>query len=301
MGKIAFVFAGQGAQSVGMGKDLYQSSSAAKEVFDLAGDKITKLCFDGPAEELNVTINTQPCLFAMDLACARALNEKGIYAQGAAGFSLGEIPALAYSGLMSESQALDFVLFRAEVMQKAAEKNPGAMFAVLKLATNDVEDICHSLKQAYPVNYNCPGQIVIACSQEEADTLEQLVKDNGGKAIKLAVSGAFHSPFMDNASAKTAEYLQQLDFANMDIPLYANASADVYGDPKELLASQINSPVLWQKTIEKMIDDGFDIFIEVGAGKTLAGLIKKINPSVRICNVYDTPSLEKTISEVKNA
>ena len=301
MGKIAFVFAGQGAQSVGMGKDLYDAYPAAKEVFDMAGEMVSDLCFNGPAEELNKTINTQPCLFAMDLACAKSLNKMGIYADGVAGFSLGEIPALVYSGIMDDRQAFDFVSKRAQVMQEAAQVNKGAMFAVLKLAEKDVEDICQSLNKAYPVNYNCPGQTVVACANEEAESLQKLVQEKGGKALKLTVSGAFHSPFMNSASEAIEEYLSGQTLKEMNVPLYANATAEVYNDPKSLLTRQINNPVLWQKTIENMINDGFDTFIEVGAGKTLAGLIKKINSDVLVFNVNDCSSLEKTVSEVKNA
>lgn len=301
MGKLAFVFAGQGSQTVGMGLDLYNNFNVAKRIFDMAGKKVKEISFTGPAEQLNLTVNTQTCLFAMDLACARALNEKGIFADGVAGFSLGEIPAVTYAEIMNDQAAYEFVSLRAKAMQECAEENKGLMFAVLKLSESDVKNICNSIGNAYPVNFNCPGQIVVACAENSAEEIQQYVAQKGGKSVKLAVSGAFHSPFMKKASDKIKEYLATKDFPTMKISVYSNVTADIYGNPKELLAKQVISPVLWQKTVENMIEDGFDIFVEVGAGKTLSDLIKKINGNVKVLNVCDMASLENTAREVQNA
>jgi [acyl-carrier-protein] S-malonyltransferase len=301
MGKIAFVFAGQGAQQVGMGRDLYEKYPTAKAVMDLLPQHLLQVMFEGPAEALNMTANTQPCLFAMDLACAKLLNENGVFADAVAGFSLGEIPALAYSGLLTEEEAFDFVCLRGRAMQDCGEKKKGVMFAVLKQPAAEVESVCKIIQNAYPVNYNCPGQTVVACGEESADALVLAISKIGGKAIPLAVSGAFHSPYMEDAAAKIETYLSAKKFGQMKVPLYSNVTAQIYSDPKMLPALQVKRPVLWQKTIENMIANGIDTYIEVGPGKTLSGLIKKISGEVKVLSVCDLPSLETTLSEVRNA
>ena len=303
MGKIAFVFPGQGAQAVGMGMSLYENSKNAKIVLDTTGEKIKKLTFEGPQENLNLTLNAQPCLFAVNLAAAAALNERDIFAEGIAGFSLGEISGLVHSGLLSLEQGLDYVNFRANAMHECALQNIGGMFAVMGLNADSVISLCAEVKGAFPANFNSAGQTVVACSEENTDALKVAVAKNGGKIIKLAASGAFHSPFMDAAKEKIEKYIDSVNFGSMTIPLYSNATAEIYSDPKTLTARQVNSPVLWQKTIEKMFMDGFDTFIEAGPGKTLTGLIQKINKNINTFNVYDSETLEKTIQLIgeKNA
>ena len=296
MGKTVFVFSGQGAQFPGMGKSLYENSEAARAVFNMAeeirpGTKAQ--CFEGTKEELSVTINTQPCVFVTDLAAAAAAAEKGIMPDYAAGFSLGEIAALAFAGMLSYEEAFKLVCRRAEYMDEAANSEKGAMAAVMKLTPEKVEEICSGFKKAYPVNYNSPAQTVVAAAEDEIDALCDVVKAEKGKAVKLAVSGAFHSPFMNGAADKLAEYLETVSYAEPKLPVYSNVTAQPYeGDYKALTAAQVKSPVKWQKTVENLIAEGADRFIEVGVGKTLAGLIKKIDPNVTAINIQDKEGLD---------
>ena len=301
MSRIAFVFAGQGAQRIGMGLDLRSRFLSVNRLFELAETKrgdVVSLLLNGPKDELDKTIHTQPALFLADLACAYALAEAGIEADGAAGFSLGEVAAACYAGLMEEQQAFDFVCFRAQTMQACAEKDKGAMFAVVKLSASDAEAICGTIQQVFPANYNHPAQTVVACAEDSVEEFQRRVAEAGGKVIRLAVNGAFHSPFMDAAASDIANYLEKEHLGEVHIPLYANATGEVYDNPKELLARQVNHPVLWQKTIENMIADGFDVFIEVGPGKTLAGLIGKIDTSVKVHNVSDIDTFENAMRAI---
>ena len=296
MSKIAFVFSGQGAQAPGMGKELYDCSPAAKAVFDLA-DSIrpgtSQQCFEGTQEELNVTINTQPCLFACDLAAAKAAQERGIQPDCAAGFSLGEAAAVAFSGMLTEAEAFSMVCKRAELMNEAAQKNPGAMAAVMKLSPQQVETLCGPIENAWPVNYNSPKQTVVAASADTIDQVVEAASAQRGRAVKLAVSGAFHSPLMHSAADGLREYLASVSLREERLPVYANLTAGPYGeDKKDTMAAQCETPVRWQKTIENMIANGVDTFIEVGVGKTLAGLIKKINPEVMVYQIENKEGLD---------
>ncbi len=296
MAKTALVFSGQGAQYPGMGKELYECSPAAKAVFDMAESirpGTLRQCFEGTKEELSVTINTQPCVFITDLAAAAAVKEKGVEPDFVAGFSLGEIAALAFADVLSYEDAFRLVCRRAELMDKAAKEEPGAMAAVMKLTPQQTEEICAGFKKAYPVNYNSPAQTVVAAAEDEIDELCVKVKEAKGKAVKLAVSGAFHSPFMDKASESMAEYLKDIELKEPKLPVYANYNAQPYaGDMKELVSKQINHPVRWQTTVENMIAQGADRFIEVGVGKTLTGLIKKINADVTAVNIENKEGLD---------
>lgn len=303
MGKIAFVFPGQGAQYSGMGKELYEYSPAAKSVFDLADtirEETSRQCFYGSKEELMQTKNTQPCLYSVSLGAAKALEEAGISADMLAGFSLGEVSALGFSGAVSLSDGFRLVCKRGQLMQQASQGATSAMAAVLALSNDTVEDLCAKYKQVYPVNYNCPGQLVVAGAAEELALFRSDVKAAGGKAIPLAVSGGFHSPFMAEAAKQFGEELTNYTFKTPSIPIYSNYTAETYGDNiKELLKKQIENPVRWQKIIENMMAAGADTFIEVGPGKTLSGLIAKISKEVRLLHVEDKESLINTIKAVK--
>ena len=293
MGKIAFIFSGQGAQYSGMGKELYDASPAAKAVYDMADnvrEGTSKQCFEGTTEELCKTVNTQPCVFTADLAAAYALVEKGIKPDCVAGFSLGEIAALAFSKMLSDEEAFKLVCKRGELMDKAATENPGAMAAVMKLTPQQVEEICSKFDKTYPVNYNSPAQTVVATTSENADKFCEAVKEAGGRAKLLAVSGAFHSPFMAEAADGLAEYMENVDFSQPETVIYSDVTAKPYeGDYKALVKAQVESPVKWQTIVENMVADGVDTFIEVGVGKTLTGLVKRINGDVKTFKV-ETPA-----------
>lgn len=306
MGKVIFMFAGQGAQYPGMGKDLYESSPAAKAVFDM-GEAIRpgtlKTCFEGTKEELTLTENTQPCLFLTDLACAAALEEAGVKADGAAGFSLGEIAALAFSGVLSYEDAFRLVVKRGETMSVCASENPGAMAAIVKLTDEKVEELCAGFDKVWPVNYNCPGQVSCAGTPESIDVLCEAAKAAGGRGIKLAVSGAFHTPFMANATEALREALSGMTVSAPKIPLWSNLTGERYPDDTSVIAEnvakQASNSVRWAKSLVDMQANGFDTYVEVGAGKTLSGLVAKTLKDVTIANVADGGTLAAALSALK--
>ena len=300
---IGLVFSGQGAQYSGMGKSLAACSPAAEQIFELA-DAIrpgtSDQCFSGTKEELTETRNTQPCMFAVEVAAAAALREHGIEADALAGFSLGEISALAWSGAVSIEDGFRLVTRRGELMQEASEQARTGMVAVMKLAPEQVEALCAGFQRVWPVNYNCPGQIVVSGAAEEMDGVKAAVKAAKGRAVPLAVAGAFHSPYMASASEGLSAYLADQSFRTPSVPLYSDYTAQPYeGDYAELLTKQVVNPVRWQMIVENMIAAGIDTFIEVGPGKTLCGLIRKINQNVRTLHVEDEASLNETLAALR--
>ena len=298
MAKLAFVFPGQGAQKAGMGLSLYEADSAARgmlNALEAIRPGTLEMCFQGPEDALSETQNTQPCLYAVELAAASALAARGIRPDACAGFSLGEVSALAASGAVSPEDGFRLVTLRGELMQEEAEKTEGAMAAVLKLSAGDVEALC-AAHGVYPVNYNCPGQITVSGEKAKMPDFLAAVKAAGGRAVPLKVKGAFHSPYMAAAAERFRAALSTVAFRAPKGLLYSNKTGLPYGWAfADALADQIKSPVRWQAEIEHMIQSGFDTFVEVGPGTTLSGLIGKIDPNVRVLGVGDTETLERAV------
>jgi len=288
-----------------MGQSLYQASPAAKALLNqaeaLRGGTLAQ-CFSGSKEDLSITLNAQPCLMAVDCACAAALMERDIQPDGLAGFSLGEVAALATGGMLPFAQAFALVMRRAEFMHECALQNPGGMAAVLKLQDEQAEALCAQYG-AYPVNYNCPGQVVCAMAADRMQPFAQAVKAAGGRALPLAVSGGFHSPFMREAAAMLRTYAQRLSFAEPAVSLYANATCGLYTTDQaaDLLGMQVDHPVRWTELIRNMLSQGYTDFIEVGAGAVLSGLIRKIGGAGYIGHVEDEQSLCDVIDHYKEA
>ncbi|WKW46658.1 ACP S-malonyltransferase [Myroides sp. JBRI-B21084] len=283
----AYVFPGQGAQFVGMGKDLYESSEIAKELFDKAntilGFNITEIMFNGTDEELKQTKVTQPAVFLHSVILAKTLPD--FNPEMVAGHSLGEFSALVANGTLSFEDALQLVSKRALAMQKACEITPSTMAAVLNLDDKVVEDICASIDGVVvAANYNCPGQLVISGETKAVELACEKMKEAGAKrALILPVGGAFHSPMMEPAREELAAAIEATTFNNPICPVYQNVTASAVSDPSEIkknLITQLTAPVKWTQSVQQMIADGATSFTEVGPGKVLMGLINKINKDV---------------------
>lgn len=283
----AFVFPGQGAQFVGMGKDLYENNPVAREMFDKAneilGFNITELMFNGTEEDLKQTKVTQPAVFLHSVILAKSLGDE-FKPDMVAGHSLGEFSALVAAGALSFEDGLKLVSARAQAMQKACELKPSTMAAIIALPDEKVEEVCAAIDGVVAANYNCPGQIVISGEVDAVNKACEELKAAGAKrALPLKVSGAFHSPCMEPARAELAEAIERTEFSTPVCPVYQNVDAKPHTDPAEIkanLVAQLTSPVRWTQSAKNMIADGATEFVELGPGKVLQGLVMKIDRSV---------------------
>ena len=307
MSKLAFIFPGQGAQKAGMGKDFYENSEAARSFFDQAQKNLDfdlkEMCF-GEHEELNLTEYTQPCMVSVCLAIVRELKKRGINPDITAGLSLGEYAAVAAAGGMNELDAIKLVRRRGILMQSTVPAGEGAMAAVLGLDAKKIEEILESFENVWIANYNCPGQIVITGLTNEVQQASLALKEAGAKrVVELKVSGPFHSLLLNPAGEALLKEMESMSFSTLQVPYVANATAEIVTDSKKIstfFAKGIYSSVRWQQSIETMLENGVDTFVEIGPGKTLAGFMRKIAPKATVYNVSsfeDAIALEKCLSK----
>jgi [acyl-carrier-protein] S-malonyltransferase len=308
--KIAFVFPGQGSQSVGMGKNIFENGSKAKEIFEKAnntlGYDLKKLCFEGPEEELKITYHTQPALLTTSVALFKEAENLLPKADYVAGHSLGEYSALVCAGALRFDEAVYAVRKRGEFMDIAVPSGVGAMAAILgsnrELIETSCEEASERVKSVQIANYNTPGQIVISGYKEGVEAAKDIMKEKGvKKIIDLPVSGPFHSELMKSAAEKFGDIVSKLTIIESGIPVVANVNANIILNPneiKESLVKQIYSSVLWEESIRFMINQGVKQFVEIGSGKVLTGLIKKIERDIKTYNIYDYGSLQQVSAEI---
>ena len=306
MSKIAFIFPGQGAQACGMGKDFYEQTETGKRIFDkateLMGFSMPELCFE-ENDRLDITEYTQAAMVTASIAMMRVLEENGIKPDVAAGLSLGEYCALAAAGVMSDEDAIRTVRQRGILMQEAVPVGEGAMAAILALDAAAIEEVTGTMEGVWIANYNCPGQIVISGEKAAVEEACEKLKAAGAKrAVMLNVSGPFHSGMLADAGEKLGEVLSQVELHEPQIPYVANVTAQYVksaAEVKELLTRQVSSSVRWQQSVEAMIADGVDTFIEIGPGKTLAGFMRKISRDVKTLNVEKLEDIGKVAEALK--
>lgn len=300
MGKTAFIFPGQGAQYCGMGQDFYENSETAKKVFDrateLLGFSVPELCFE-KNDRLDITEYTQAAMVTTSVAMMQVMEEQGYRPDVAAGLSLGEYPALVAAGVVSADDAILTVRKRGILMQEAVPVGVGGMSAVLGMTAEQINEVVDRLEGVQVANYNCPGQIVISGRKDAVEDAAEKLKEAGAKrVIPLNVSGPFHSYLLEEAGKKLGEFLQNVKISEPVIPYVANVTAQYVTraeDVKPLLEKQVSSSVRWQQSVETMLADGVDRFVEIGPGKTLSGFIKKIDRGVTVLNIEKLEDLEK--------
>ena len=302
MSRIAFIFPGQGAQVQGMGKDFYEQTEIGRQVFDqatkLLGFSVPWLCFE-ENDRLNITEYTQAAMVTASIAMMKVLEERGIYPDVAAGLSLGEYCALTAAEVISVDDAIQAVRQRGILMQEAVPVGIGAMAAILALDGEKIEEVLASMEDVWIANYNCPGQTVISGKKEAVEAACEKLKEAGAKrAVMLNVSGPFHSKMLVEAGEKLGKVLDRIEISNPKIPYVANVTASYITDKKDvkpLLIQQVSSSVRWQQSVEAMIKDGVDTFIEIGPGKTLAVFMKKISRNVKTLNVEKLEDIDKVV------
>lgn len=306
MSKIAFLFAGQGSQAPGMGQELAQNYKCADDAFNEAsealGFDIKDMIFNGDKETLMITENTQPTIVTMSVAALRVLEEKGIKPDVVAGLSLGEYTAHVASGSLDFKDAVRLVRKRGKYMQEEVPVGIGAMAAILGLNADEVREAAKKASEfgvCSGANFNCPGQIVVSGQKEAVEKCCEFAKEMGAKrAVMLDVSAPFHCSLLTGAGEKLAKELESVEVHDMNVPIITNVNAEYIGDKseiKDLLIKQVSNSVLWENSIRRMIADGVDTFIEIGPGKALSGFMKKIDKEMRVFNVEDIASLEKTL------
>ncbi len=311
MKKIAFVFPGQGSQSIGMGQEFYQEYDSVREIFDMAEEitrkRLAKLCFNGPMEELTETVNLQPAVTAVNLACLAVLEKENIKAEFCAGHSLGEYSALCSAGAVSKQDTIKLVFKRGELMHREATKYEGAMQAIVGLSMAEVRELVDDIQRDGVVsvaNHNTEKQIVITGSPESVHRTASLAADKGAKAIPLKVSGAWHSDLIKGAQDEFAGYLDEISFKSPKSTIIFNVTADTEKKPddiKAIMAQQLCSPVKWYDSMIKFIEKNVEIYVEVGPGRVLSGILKKILPrddAAQIYNVSNMKQLERFLKEV---
>lgn len=307
MSKIAFIYPGQGAQKAGMGKDFYENSELAKAVYDKATDLLQidmkALCFE-ENDKLDLTEYTQAALVTTCLAMTKVVEEKGLTPDVTAGLSLGEYCAISVAGGMAEEDAIRLVRTRGILMQNTVPAGEGGMAAILGLSAEAVEAGIQDISGVTVANYNCPGQIVITGEGKAVEQAAEVLKAAGAKrAVMLNVSGPFHSPMLKKAGEELEKEMEQMTFTELQIPYVTNVTAEYVSDisqTKTLLEDQVASSVRWQESMEKMIAEGVDTFVEIGPGKTLAGFMKKIDKSVKMYNISSWEDVEKVVGELTN-